>query len=239
MKKTKRRSLILSVLMMVLSLALVASGTYALFSDQVKMTHHLQAGVLDITLVRTNLAKTALDMDTGYMKTSSVADDPEKDFSNPNGENVFGIIKGKTLIVPCSTYTASMKITNNSDVAFGYWIEIKLDVEGMTQQQIDDLRLDEQIKVTVTRSSGTSEYAILSDGLDVGSEAAPIAKLAKAPTFDDGGNPSHDLQYFDTFDVCVEFLNLDNAINNLAQGHQLNFDLIVHAVQLAEEAPTP
>lgn len=241
MKKTKRRSLIMAVLMMVLSLALVASGTYALFSDQVKMTHHLQAGILDITLVRTNLTKKELDPVTGYMKESSVPDVPEKDFSKPTTENVFGITD-KTLIVPCSTYTADMKITNNSDAAFGYWIEVKLNFEGehaLSDEELAALHLDEQIRVIVIKSSGEAEKALLSNGLTVGSEAQPIAKLAKAPTVDGDGNPSHNLQYSDTFTVCVTFLDLEHATNNLAQDQHLYFDLIVHAVQLAEEAPTP
>ena len=234
--KTKRRSLVMAVLMLVLSLALLASGTYALFSDQVKMVTHLEAGTLDITLVRTNLTKTALDPVTGYMKTSSVDDNPEKDFSTPNNENVFGIVQGSTLIVPCSSYTATMKITNNSDVAFGYWIEIKLDVQGMTAQEIADLKLDEQIKVYI---NDEAQAVTLDEGLSVGSEGAPIGKLAKAPTFDGAGNPSHDLKYFETFAVTVYFADLDNEINNLAQGQSLSFDLIIHAVQLTEEAPTP
>lgn len=237
MKTTKRRSLVMSVLMMVLSLALVASGTYALFSDQVKMTHHLQAGELDITLVRTNLTTKALDPVTGYMKSSNKDDVPEKDFSNPNGENVFGITD-KTLIVPLSSYAATMKITNNSDVAFGYWIEIKLNFEGenaLTDQELAALKLDEQLKVYI---NDVAQAVTLDQGLKVGSEGNPIGKLAKAPTFDADNNPSHNLKYFETFVVGVFFEDLDDEINNLAQGQSLHFDLIVHAVQLTEEAPT-
>ena len=214
MKKTKRRSLVMSVLMMVLSLALVASGTYALFSDQVKMTHHLQAGELDITLVRTNLTTKALDPVTGYMKSSSKDDVPEKDFSNPNGENVFGITD-KTLIVPLSSYAATMKITNNSDVAFGYWLEIVFD-------DTVDLTLAEQLKITVTtvdESKSISKMLNTSAGL-IGAEADPVGVLAK------GGSA--------LFTVTVEFCDLDHSVNNNAKGTNFDFDIIVHAVQVTD-----
>jgi len=231
----KNRSVLLAVMTLVLCLALVAGGTYALFSDQITMEHHLEAGKLDITLVRTNLTKTELDPVTGYLKTSSVDDVPEKDFSNPNGENVFGITKD-TLIAPCTSYAATMKITNNSDVAFGYWIEIKLDLEGMTAEEISALKLDEQIKVYI---NDEQKAVTLDQGLFVGDRENPISKLAKAPTDDGTGNLSHSLKSSETFVVCIAFENLEDEVNNAAQGQKLNFDLIVHAVQLAEEAPTP
>ena len=236
MKKTKRRSLVMSVLMLVLSLALVASGTYALFSDQTKMTNHLQAGKLKITLERIKLERTELDLVTGYMKEQPV-DETVVPFTDETTENVFGITD-KTLIVPLSTYTATMKITNNSDVAFGYWIEIALNFEGenaLDDEELAALKLDEQLKVYV---NDEAKAVTLDKGLKVGDEGNPIGKLAKAPTLDGNGNPSHTLKYFETFVVSVLFEDLDNEVNNLAQGQKLCFDLIVHAVQLTEEAPT-
>ena len=236
----KHRSMLLAVITLVLCLALVAGGTYALFSDEVAMNHHLEAGELDITLVRTNLTKTELDPVTGYLKTSSV-DDPNggTDFSNPGvGENVFGLTDD-TLIVPCNSYAATMKITNNSDVAFGYWIEIKLNFEGehaLTAKELAELKLDEQIKVYV---NDQAQAVTLDQGLVVGGRDNPISKLAKAPTLDGNGNPSHSLKYSETFVVCVAFENLADEVNNAAQGQELYFDLIVHAVQLAEEVPNP
>lgn len=220
----KHRSMLLAVITLVLCLALVAGGTYALFTDEVTMTHHLQAGTLDITLVRTNLTKTELDPATGYLKTSSV-DDPNggTDFSDPkNGDNVFGIIASKTLIVPCSSYTASMKITNNSDVAFGYWIEI------VCTDKTDGEALAEQLKVTVNTGSDKSDFVGM--GLTVkGANDGYVDELAIGET--------------GTFTVTVEFL--DSAIaanniadNNVAKGQELSFDLIVHAVQLKAPSTT-
>ena len=113
---TKRRSIILSAMTLMLCIALVAGGTYALFTDSVKLTNHLQAGTLDITLVRTNLKTKSLNQTTGFLVETENADDV--DFSKANGDNVFDMTEG-TLVVPACWYEAEMQITNNSDVAFG------------------------------------------------------------------------------------------------------------------------
>ena len=63
----KKRTILLSVMTAVLCLALVAGGTYALFSDQVTLTNHLEAGKLDITLTRTYLKTKSLNSQTGYL----------------------------------------------------------------------------------------------------------------------------------------------------------------------------
>jgi uncharacterized protein (TIGR02452 family) len=100
---------------------LIAGGTYALFSDQVTLTTHLKAGTLDITLHRVNLKTLVLDNDTGYLtdKTSTEI----VDFSRPTNRNVFDIDSNHK-IVPGCTYDATLKLTNSTDVAFLYWVEI-------------------------------------------------------------------------------------------------------------------
>ena len=149
---------------------------------------------------------------------------------------MFGITKD-TRVVPCSSYAATMKITNNSDVAFGYWIEIKLNFEGenkLSDAQLAALHLDEQIQVYI---NDQTQAVTLDNGLFVGDREHPISKLAKAPTYNDKNEPSHTLPSTETFVVCVSFKNLDDETNNKAQGQKLSFDLIVHAVQLPEKAP--
>ena len=206
----KRRSILLSVMTLMLCLALTASGTYALFTDEVTLKTHLQAGTLDVTLIRTHLTAKALDSATGYLKDFENPDDV--DFSNPTGRNVFDIAPG-TLIVPCCKYTADMQIINKTDVAYAYWIEIVLDDPS-------DIVLANQIQVTVMTPD--SAEAKLSKGLTVGSESEPIAIMAK--------NDSA------LFTVSVEFLDLPN--NNSAKGRSLNFDLKVYTVQVTT-AQTP
>lgn len=201
---TKRRSILLSVMTLMLCVALTASGTYALFTDEVTLKTHLQAGTLDVTLLRTNLTTKSLDPATGFLRDTENTE--TVDFSNPTGRNVFDIAPG-TLIVPCCKYTADMQIINRTDVAYAYWIEIVLD-------EPEDIIFANQIEIVV--KTPDSAEARLSKGLTVGSESEPIAIMAK--------NDSA------LFTVSVEFLDLPN--NNLAQGRSLNFDLKVYAVQV-------
>ena len=206
----KKRSVLLSALTLMLCLALVASGTYALFSDQVTLKNHLQAGTLDITLIRTNLKTLSLDNTTGFLVETENAEDV--DFSAPTTRNVFDITD-ETLVVPGCVYNAEMQIKNNSDVAFGYWLEIVFD-------DTVDLTLAEQLKITVTTVDGNKSISGMLDqnkGL-IGAEADPIGILAKTGSA--------------LFTVSVEFCNLDHSVNNNAKLTSFEFDIIVHAVQI-------
>ena len=208
---TRKRSLILSALALMLSLALFATGTYALFTDQVDLKNHLVAGTLDATLTRTNLKSSVLDNATGFLVDKE--DPVDKDFSNPNGLSVFGIGE-KELIVPMSSYTAEMKISNNSDVAFGYWIQVVYNGDKT-------LALADQILVTVTTPDGKKlEGTLIEINESLGSEKNPIGVLAKTGS-----------QYFT---VSMVFQNLKHSVNNDAKGQSLDFDVVVHAVQVTK-----
>ena len=214
----KKRSVLLSVMTLMLCLALVAGGTYALFTAQVKLTTHLQAGTLNITLIRTKLTTKSLDPATGYL--TDTTNDKDIDFSkpadknDPNAENknVFDITD-ETLIVPGCSYAADMKIINNSDVAFGYWLEI------VFEDNVDKT-LAEQLKITVKTSDpekSVSGYLSANAG-ELGAKDAPIEVLAKGSSA--------------LFTITVEFCDLDESVNNLAKLTSFDFDLVVHAVQV-------
>ena len=219
---TKKRSVLLSVMTLVLCLALVAGGTYALFSDQVTLTNHLEAGTLDITLTRTNLVTTSLNAETGFLVETE--NTKRIDFSKPwdpdhpelENENVFDIVDG-TLIVPGCEYSADMEIKNNSDVAFGYWLEIVFD-------DTVDITLAEQLKITVTTVDGTTTGMLNTSAGLIGAEADPIGILAKTESA--------------LFTITVEFCDLDHSVNNNAKSKTFDFDVIVHAVQITTE-PAP
>ena len=220
----KKRSVLLSVLTLLLCLALVASGTYALFSDQVTLKNHLVAGTLDITLIRTNLTTTSLDANTGFLVKTENPEDIDfskpADVNDPNAKNknVFDITD-ETLIVPGCTYAAEMQIQNNTDVAFGYWLEIVFD-------DTVDLTLAEQLKVTVTtvdESKSVSGMLNTKAGL-IGGENDPIGVLAK------GGAA--------LFTITVEFCDLDHSVNNNAKNGTFDFDVVVHAVQVTTAPST-
>ncbi len=208
----KKRSVLLSVLTLVLCLALVAGGTYALFSDGVTLKNHLQAGTLDITLTRTNLVTKSLHDKTGFLVGTENPEDI--DFSNPTDRNVFDITDD-TLIVPGCWYSAEMQIANNSDVAFGYWLEIVFDDTA-------NLALADQLNVKVTTAEGVTEAKLSESAGLIGSESDPIGILAKTGSR--------------LFTIRVEFLELEDSVNNAAKSQALDFDVIVHAVQ-AIEAP--
>ena len=226
MRSTNRkRVLLVSSSIILLCMTIIVGMTWALFTDTQEVSNHLQAGDLQITLKRTELTKTNLDS-SGYLVKTIVqkATDPSVDFSDPTAKNVFGLQTDDDgnvteKIVPGSKFEAKMEISNDgskSDVAYDYWIEIVLNVEGLSAEQIAALKLDEQLQVTVDSELANDPLPqTLDKGLKVGGEDNPIGTLV--------------LNDSDSFTVTVEFLDLDT--NNLAKTQKLTFDLIVHAVQ--------
>lgn len=214
----KKRSILMSVLTLMLCLALVAGGTYALFTDSATIQNHLQAGTLDVKLTRVELVKTTLD-GKGFL----VKGDPNTervDFSEKINRNLFDITNTEK-IVPGTKYEAKLELKNESDVAFGFWI----DVVCTDKTKGEDLA--KQLKVTVLSDE---HYAYVGDGLTVkGDSSDYIDVLAIGDTV--------------TFTVIVEFVDshVDNTIgpNDLAQGEEIHFDLIVSAVQVTKEPTNP
>ena len=202
----RSRVLLISCAVILICLAVVLGVTYGLFSDTETLNHHLKAGNMDITLFRTHLVTTSLDQTTGFLvKTEDPAD---VDFSNTT-KNVFSM-SDSSLIVPGSEYSAEMQISNNSDTAFAYWIEIRFDDK-------DDLAIADQIEVKVTPEGKTIEPQKLSEGFEIGDATNPVGILAKTAS--------------QKFTVDVKFLDV-NAVNNAAKGQKVDFDLLVHAVQV-------
>ena len=210
----RKRALLVSASVILLCMTIIVGMTWALFTDTQKVTNHLQAGDLSITLKRTELTKTTLNAQ-GKLVTSA-PDTTTKNFSNPTDENVFGIAEGEK-IVPGTKYQASMQVENHSDVAFGYWIEI------VCTDKTNGADLAKQLKVTV--NTGSDASASVNDGLTVGSSSNYVGELIIGATAE--------------FTVTVEFLDSFVAENNIdhndmAQGENLSFDLVVHAVQATD-----
>ena len=221
----RRRSLLVSAAVIVLCMVVVVGMTYALFTDTQKVQNHLKAGDLRITLKRTELTKTTLN-ENGYLVTPDVPDKTVVDFTNPTDKNVFGLNtdgNGEVTekIVPGSKFVAKMEIQNNSDVAFGYWIEI------ICTDKTRGEDLAKQLKITVD-----AKDSYIADGLTVGSDKAYIEVLDKGAS--------------GTFTVTVEFedkgYTFENGVlssaNDIAQSEDLKFDLVVYAVQVTTD-PTP
>lgn len=216
MKSTNRkRALLVSASIILLCMTIIVGMTWALFTDTKNVSNHLQAGDLSITLKRTELTKTTLNT-SGKLVTS----DPDKtvvNFSNSTDKNVFGIVDGEK-VVPGTKYVAKMKIENHSDVAFGYWIEI------VCTDKTNGADLAKQLKVTV--NTGSDASAFVNDGLTVkGASGGYVGELIIGASAE--------------FTVTVEFLDSFIAENNIdhndyAQGENLSFDLVVHAVQATD-----
>lgn len=204
----KNRTILLSVMTAVLCLALMAAGTYALFSDSVTLTNHMEAGTLDITLTRNYLRTKTYNSGVGDLWET---EQKEKiDFSGPTKRNVFDITN-ETLMIPGCYYFAEMQIDNKSDVAFGYWFEIVFENK-------DKHALAEQLLVTVKTAKGESSARLSESVGTIGDESAPVGILAVGDSA--------------LFTIEVEFLSLSSEANNAAKGQSLNFDVIVHAVQI-------
>ncbi len=209
MGKSKVRTLLMSCVMIMLCAVLLIGGTFALWTDSAKVENHLVAGKLKVKLERISLTKTYLNNETGYLVTT----DPDTtivDFTNTNtaNANVFGIDNGEK-VVPCSQYEATLKLSNNGDVAFSYDVIIKLTSASNA--------LAEQLKVYIDgEDKGTlDEYAV--DGKAIISTQT-MAKNDVAKEFT----------------IKVEFVD-DNDVNKDAQEKEVKFDLMVKAVQLTKK----
>ena len=137
----KFRVLLMACVSLLLSVTLIAVGSYALFTDDITIKNHLRAGKLNITLKRTYLETNYLTAN-GYLDNNG--SDEIVDFTDKTDRNIFDITNAdECLIVPGCYYEATMELSNNSNVAFGYWIEIVLTDENPYE-------LAKQLKVEVT-----------------------------------------------------------------------------------------
>ena len=215
--KNKYSVLVSASLMVMLAAGLIVGGTYALFSDSVKVSNHLKAGNLNISLLRTSYSKTTLD-DDGYLTT--VTDSTVTDFTDATDKNIFDI-QDDEVIVPCSSFTANMKLVNGklngseyiaSSTAFQY--DVKLDIDEESNEE-----LLSQMMVTINKGSELVVNKKLSEFTD-------DTIFSDTMTKNDA---------YQEFSVKLDFSDLTSAENNLAQDQKANFDLIIEAIQLTSK----
>ena len=110
----KARTLIMSFVVIALSFAIMAVGTYALFTQTATVKGHLIAGNMKMTLTRTHLHG---------------EDITDKDFTNTD-DNVFNSADSEDalIIVPGGTYSATLELAHAtaSTVGYEYYVEVKL-----------------------------------------------------------------------------------------------------------------
>ena len=211
----KKRVLLLSCAVILLCLCMIVGGTYALLTEQVVTNHHLKAGTLDVTLERTALEYTKLD-ENGCLVVISNSD--VVDFTNLTTENIFGLT-GETKLVPGGYFQATMRLTNNGDVAFDYSVQVKLKTESNA--------FAEQLQVSVVDGEGNP--IVDANGVPVFDKK--LSELGTAQSIDTGTMLKAGA---DTFTVRVAFLDSDE--NNDAQGLETKFDLVVTATQQTSPA---
>lgn len=237
----RKRALLVSAAVILLCMTVVVGMTWALFTDTRNVTNHLQAGDLAITLKRTELVKNTLNV-KGFLEEITVqkpTDDPVN-FTESNNKNVFGLEPNEK-IVPGSEFVATMQIENNSDVAFGYWVKIVCEDEDVAKKLAEQLIIkvytdkngDGTIDTDDSDGSDESDKDVVANGLEVGSDTSYIGVLGIGDA--------------ETFIVSVKFDDkgytyVDGVLtsaNDAAQNQDLDFDLIVYAVQVTTEPTTP
>ena len=199
----RNRILLIASAVILLCTCIITGVSYALFTDSVSVTNHLQAGKLDVTLERTDLTYCILN-DAGVLETVTV--DADLDFTSSTANNVFGIDASGMKVVPGSYFVAKMKMGNNGNVAFTYDVSISL-LEGNNA-------LAEQLTVTVTHPNGSTTVKKLSE-------------LTNGLTITAGTMGATDSAQ--EFTVAVSFD--DATANNSAMNKSVVFDLVVTAEQ--------
>ena len=177
---------------------------YAFFAENLVLLNHLEAGDLEVSLVRTDLKGKV------YGEGGNLQDyhNPGRiDFSTPTDYNLFDL-EDETYVVPGSQYIATMEVINDGDVTFGYYVEILVDKSSSEE-------LCEQLQVTVTCGDKTINTTL--KDLNLGGEGDYLAIL--------------DLGCISTFTVEIYFID-DSDINNDAMDKKVYFDLVVHAQQV-------
>ena len=160
-----------------------------------------------------------LDEATGFITSQTAG---AMSFTDPTNNNVFDIAADK-LVVPGCSYSATLVLANEeakSDVAFDYWIKIVYD-------DTPNLDFADQVKIEVETAGGKKSSAYLSAGGTLGGETNPLGTLAIGES--------------EEFTVTVTFVDdrpaENNFVNNDAMGQNLNFDLVVYAVQSLKTVP--
>ena len=201
--KKKYRRLLLSCVTILMCLSALVALAYILFTDNIKLVNHLNAGDLEVTLTRTNLTGKVFGPD-GQLRDYS--NNAHIDFSDPNDDNLFDLYKD-AYIVPGVEYKAEMLVTNESIMTFGYYVEILVSEDSA-------IELCEQLYVTIT--SGDKKVTGTLADLNLGGESDFISIL----------------EVGDSSSFSIEVIFNDNG-NNSAMDKTVYFDLVVHAVQIA------
>ena len=203
----KFKVLFISYIVILFCTVLIVGGTFSLFTDSVKVVNHLQAGSLDVELIRTNLEYTKIN-ESGYLEV--VQDNDNFDFTNKVDANIFGISDDNLKIIPGSYFNVTLDLINKGSVAFEYSVKFVLNCK--------ENELIKQLNVEIIDQNGNIKVKRFNEFIE--DETILIGEM------DNFNNK-------ETFNIKITFLDLEE--NNIAKDENLSFDLVVTAVQKINE----
>lgn len=203
----KFKVLFISYIVILFCTVLIVGGTFSLFTDSVKVVNHLQAGSLDVELIRTNLEYTKIN-ELGYLEV--VKDNDNFDFTNKVDANIFGISDDNLKIIPGSYFNVTLDLINKGNVAFEYSVKFVLNCK--------ENELIKQLNVEIIDQNGNIKVKRFNEFIE--DETILIGEM------DNFNNK-------ETFNIKITFLDLEE--NNIAKDENLSFDLVVKAVQKINE----
>ncbi len=211
----KKRSIVtIACLSIVLCVALIAGGTYALFSSKTSVTNHLRSGNLTLKLERVGLTKYAYDEASGEYKENVYTDgDAYVDFSQATEKNVFDIARSE-VIAPGVWYEATMRISkDNTNVPFAYKIIVKLNSSKGEDGKDNAFASQLRVYVDGAPKGYLSDYVTAEGGNEVSVSSGTIGLTEGSKEFK------------------VKLLFDPTADNNAVMNSTADFDLIVEATQ--------
>lgn len=198
------RNLMFSCLVIMVCIATIAAGTYALFSTSVKIENHLQAGTVKAELYRVDLVKKV-----GTNAEESDSTEINLTTTQIGEPNVFGLTS-TDLIAPGNYFRVRLQVKNVGTLAFVCSEEIVFD------QASKNTELYKQIETSLYKDNNGAMSTEEIDAVDV----APMGQAGDSVYF------WLELKFIDKAD------NSDGTNdNNLAQAQSVKFDLVIKAIQ--------
>ena len=211
MGKNKVGKLFLASMTIMLCIVALIAGTYALWTDSVTVSNHLEAGTLSLKLERVGLTKVVLDSDGYLTEQTFTEEEAYADLTDASEVNVFGI-EANEKIVPGASYQATLVLSQGEDnaVAFTYRVIVKLNGESNA--------LAKQMQVFVGTDGG--ELEVKGTLADYGSEDGGVIVSAQTMAKTDSAKT-----------ITVKIAFVDQTDNNLAKNQTVDFDLMIEAEQ--------
>lgn len=236
------RATFLAIMSMLMTVAVAASLTFALFVETVPNQHvKIQAGDFDLIAKYVKLEGTMLCTDESDLAnygrlvsfSANESNMPELNFGDlvDNKEYIFDIKNA----VPTLVQTATFELSNGGNVAFDYTFSIDPSTLKKSDCTEEEFRiLINQLQVTITSSADPTNPSvfILSDILDPNKVTKTEFKGNLRPKLSTEAEPVPI-----TITVAIEFLNDEDnnhltAGDNLkAQGAGCTFDILIEATQ--------